>query len=165
MTNPLNAKQKLLLGTALIGVGAFVMPTAAMADCSLSGTIVTCTTTDPDGYNGSATNSLTINVTQPASVLGTLSAGTTSTVNNDGQINVGTGNTAISVGGGSTVNNLTTATNPITGNILFGAAGTGQTNTLNNAFNAAGGGIFGDVTSAGGTFAVINDGKIGRAHV
>ncbi|WP_293940612.1 hypothetical protein, partial [Sphingomonas sp.] len=68
----LTAKQNLMIGTTLVGVGAFIMPNAAMADClpNVGGTVVTCLATDLDGYNGSAVNSLTINVNNGASVTG-----------------------------------------------------------------------------------------------
>src|SRR5436190_10866224 len=107
----ISAKQCLKFGTALAGLGVFV-PTAALADClaNAPGTTVTCSTADPDGYNGAAVNNLTINVIPSATVSGTLSAGTTSAVNNEGDINVGAGNTAVSVGGGSAVSNASTAT-------------------------------------------------------
>ena len=160
MTSRTSAKQRIMIGTALVGVGAFVVPTAALADClpNVGGTVVTCLLTDVAGYNGSAVNSLTINVENGAIVSnGLLSTGTTSTVNNTGTINLGSG-TAISVGGGSTVNDAAAATGAISGNILFGTAGTGQINILNNLNSAFG--IVGNTTSAGGVFNVNNTGAI-----
>ena len=163
MTNRFKTKQYLMFGTALTGFAVFA-PTPALADClpNASGTTVNCTTSDPDGFNGSATNGLTINVNPSTTVSGTLSTGSASAVNNEGDVNVGSGNTAVSVGAGSTVTNASTATGGITGNILFGAAGTGQTNTLNNNGPASNGGygIVGDITSAGGAFVLNNSGVI-----
>ena len=101
----------------------FLLPTAALADClpDAAGTTVTCQISDPDGYNGSAVNGLTVNVASGTNtVAGTISTGTGSVVNNEGDINV-SGGTAISMGGGSSVNNATTATGAITGDIVFGA--------------------------------------------
>ncbi|MEG3154478.1 autotransporter domain-containing protein [Sphingomonas sp. RB1R13] len=141
----------------------FLIPTAAMADClpNVGGTVVNCTLSDTDGYNGSAINGLTINVFNSATVSGgALSTGTGSVVNNTGDINVGAGNTAISVGGGSTVVNATAATGAITGNILFGATTGTQVNTLNNLLNPTlGSGVYGNVVSAG-ALAVNNDGTL-----
>ncbi len=158
MISRISAKQRLMIGTTLVGVGTFIIPSAAMADClpNAAGTTVTCSTADPDGYNGSAVTGLTINVIPAATVNGTLSTGTVSAVNNEGGI---TAATAIAVGGGSTVSNASTATGIITGNITFGAAGTGQTNTLNN-FNATAGGITGNINSAGGAFNVNTTGVV-----
>ncbi len=109
---------------------------------SASGLTVTCTTADPDGYDGSAVDGLTINVTNGATV-GTGAATTTllqtgaiSAVNNEGAINAGAGNGAVSLGGGGTFTDAVTATGTITGNIAFGQTGDGQTNTFNN-FNSA----------------------------
>ena len=149
MTNRLSAKRCLLLGTTLVGVGVMIVPTAAKADClaDASGTTVTCTTADPDGYNGSATNGLTVNVDNGAVVNGTLLTGTDSAVNNEGEIDVGTGNTAIDVLGGTRVSNASTATGDITGNILFGSTTGTQVNVFEN-FNSTFG-VTGDVTSAG----------------
>src|SRR5438270_10898063 len=106
MTQRITAKQRLLLGTMLAGVGAFLLPTAALADCNGAGTSVICSSTDPDGYQTS-TRSVTIDV-QPAAVVGSggatpsplLSAGGASVLNNYGTVNSGA--TAISFGGGST---------------------------------------------------------------
>ena len=161
MTSQTSAKQRMMIGTALVGFGAFVVPTTAMADClpNVGGTVVNCNTSDPDGYNGSATNGLTINIAPSANVLGTLSTGTTGTVNNEGAVNVS--GTAITTGGGSTVTNATTATGAIVGDISFGAVGTGQTNTLNNLLNpTAGSGVYGNVSSAGGAFVINNNGTV-----
>src|SRR5206468_6350601 len=115
-----SAKQYLMLGTALAGVGAFVTPTAALADCLINATndTVTCTTADTNGFQSSI-NLLTINVTPGASVSGTtllapapiLSAGTQSVVNNEGDItSVGApaGSVAVSIGGGSRVTEAST---------------------------------------------------------
>ena len=148
-----------MIGTTLVGVGAFILPSAAMADClpNAAGTTVTCSTSDPDGFNGSAINGLTINVIPTATVSGTLSTGTVSAVNNEGGI---TATTAIAVGGGSTVSNASTATGVITGAVNFSSAATGQTNVLNNFNNAVGGGIVGAVSSAGGAFNINNTGSI-----
>ena len=61
-----------------------------------------------------------------------LSAGTTSVLNNEGVINAGTA-TAVSLGGGSTVNNASGGgSGDITGNVLFGATTGTQVNTFNN---------------------------------
>ena len=149
MASQLSAKQYLMLGTALVGAGTLIVPTAAKADClaNSTGTTVTCTTADPDGYNGSATTGLTINVGSGAIVNGTLLTGTASAVNNEGGVIVGAGNTAINVLGGSRVSNASTATGGITGNILFGSTTGTQVNVLEN-FNSPFG-IIGDISSAG----------------
>lgn len=160
MLSRISAKQRLMIGTTLVSVSAFIIPTAALADClpNAGGTVVTCSLTDVAGYNGSAVTSLIINVNNGATVSnGILSTGSTSTVNNTGTINLGAGN-AIAVGGGSTVTNATTATGAITGNILFGTAGTGQSNILNNLSSAFG--FIGNTSSAGGAFNVNNTGAI-----
>src|SRR5438270_804252 len=172
MLTRLPAKQYLKFGTALAGFGVLV-PTPALADCLINATndTVTCTTADTNGFQSSI-NTLTINVTPGATVTGTtlpsaaplLSAGTTSVVNNEGGIDVTgapAGTVAISIGGGSRVTEASTATGSIIGAINFGAAGTGQTNTLENfLFSSVGTGITGNITSAGGTFLVTNNGTI-----
>ena len=142
------AKSYLLLGTA-IGASVLLMPTAARADClaDASGTTVTCTTADPDGYDGADTNGLTIDVVNGAVINGTLLTGTDSAVNNEGEIDVGVGNTAIDVLGGTRVSNASTATGDITGNSLFGSTTGTQVNVLEN-FNSVFG-INGDIISAG----------------
>src|SRR4029077_19707314 len=136
----------------------------------------------------SSINQLTISVIPGTLVSGTtlpaaapiLSTGTASAINNEGNItNVGApaGSVAISVGGGSRVTNASTATGTITGDIQFGAAGAAQTNTLENftvgslvGSSRSGGAtiganlvvttatITGNITSAGGTFNVTNNG-------
>jgi fibronectin-binding autotransporter adhesin len=163
MVSALSSRHRFLVGTTLVGAGMFLIPTAAMADClpNVGGTVVNCTLSDIDGYNGSAVNGLTINVFNGATVSGgALSTGTGSVVNNTGDINVGAGNTAISAGGGSTVANATAATGAITGNILFGATTGTQVNTLNNLLNpTAGSGVYGNVVSLG-ALAVNNDGTL-----
>lgn len=158
MIKRITTRQQLLAGTTLVGLGVALSPTAALADClaDASGTTVTCTTADPNGYDGSAVNTLTINVTPSSTVSGTLLTGTGSAVNNEGGINV-TG-TAISVGGGSIVNNASTSTGGITGDILFGATSGTQVNTL-NSFGASPNGITGNIASAG-AFVVNNTGDI-----
>jgi fibronectin-binding autotransporter adhesin len=160
MIRPLHStRNRVLLSTALVPVTFALAPTPALADClpNASGTTITCTTSDPDGYNGSAISGLTINVdSTAASVNGTLSAGANSAVNNEGDIDVA--GTAIAVGGGSTVSNASTATGIIAGDITFAATTDTQVNTLNN-FNATAGGITGDITAAG-TFVVNNTGDI-----
>ena len=67
MLTRFSAKQYLMLGTALTGVGGLVTPTAAMADCLINATndTVTCTTADTNGFQSSI-NSLTIEVTPGA---------------------------------------------------------------------------------------------------
>ena len=149
MVKQFTARQRLFIGTSLLGAGFVVAPSAALADClaNANGTSVDCLTADPDGYNGSATNGLTVSIFPGTTVSGTISTGTGSAVNSEGAINVPAG-TAISVGGGSTVNNASTATGIITGNVLFGATTGTQVNTLNN-FNASAGGVTGNVSSAG----------------
>lgn len=160
-------KKQLLLATTSVAVLAYGVP--ALADClpNAGGTTVTCNINDPDGYNGSTVNGLTINVEPEALVEDTLSTGQNSAVNNEGEIDASANSgVAISVGGGSTVSNAFTAQAPaglvgsggITGDIVFGAAGTNQTNTLNNA--NVGIGIVGDISSAGGAFIVNNSGDI-----
>ena len=158
MVKQLSTRQRLLLGAAFAGVGAFGSPNPALADClpDVAGTTVTCSTAGPTGYNGSAVNGLTVNVIPNALVSGTLSAGTGSAINNEGAITVA--GTAISAGGGSTVTNATTATGVIIGDVVFGATTDTQVNTLNN-FNATAGGITGNVTS-GGALVVNNTGSI-----
>ena len=67
MLTRFSAKQYLMLGTALTGVGAFVTPTAALADCLINATndTVTCTTADTNGFQSSI-NLLTIEVRKSA---------------------------------------------------------------------------------------------------
>ena len=124
-----------MLGTALTGLGALAMPTAAFADCvagsGVLSTLVTCQssgTLGAGGWNGSATNGLTIQVlssndgtnivptvtTPPTGSTTLLSAGTNSSLANfGGSFGDGTAtvfgidagsdtNPAISMGGGST---------------------------------------------------------------
>ena len=133
-----SAKQRIMFGTALAGAGT-LLGTPALADClpNTDGTLVICNTTAPTGYQ-TTTNSVTIQV-EPSTTVGTgaatpsplLSAGTTSVVNNEGLINSGA--TAISLGGGSTVNNAAGGSSgDIIGNILFGATTGTQVNTFNN---------------------------------
>lgn len=151
----LTVRTCLVTATALSGS---LIANPALADClpNAGGTTVTCSTADPDGYNGSAVNALTVNVIPGATVAGTLSAGTGSAVNNEGGITVA--GTAISVGGGSVVTNASTATGIITGDVVFGATTGSQVNTLNN-YNAQPGGITGNVSSSG-VLAVNNSGVI-----
>jgi autotransporter-associated beta strand protein len=163
MLNRFSAKQYLLFGTALTGLGV-IAPDAARADClpDASGLIITCQLSDTDGYQ-TTSNGVTINVNAGATV-GTgaatpsplLSAGSTSVVDNTGTINSGA--VAISLGGGSTVNNAASGPGIITGAINFGAAGTGQTNALNNL--GASSTITGNISSAGGAFNLLNAGTI-----
>src|SRR5438270_543870 len=112
-----------------------------------------------------------------------LSTGTASVINNEGNItNVGApaGSVAISVGGGSRVTEASTATGSITGDIQFGAGTGSQVNTLENFKAGAISGsrsqnagppptisasesittatIAANITSAGGTFNVTNNG-------
>ncbi|QXQ06454.1 autotransporter domain-containing protein [Sphingosinicellaceae bacterium] len=158
MVKQLSTRQRLLLGATFAGIGAFASPNAALADClpDASGTTVTCSTADPDGYNGSAVNGLTVSIIPNTIVGGTLSAGTGSAINNEGTITVA--GVAVSTGGGSTITNATTATGIITGDIVFGPATDTQVNTLNN-YNATPGGITGNITS-GGALNVTNTGSI-----
>jgi autotransporter-associated beta strand protein len=174
MTTRYTAKQCLTFGTILAGTGAFLLPTAAYADClpDAAGTTVTCNTNDPDGYQ-TGLNGVTILV-QPTATVGTgagtpsplLSAGTGSVVNNENLINGGpAGTTAISLGGGSTVNNAATGSGTINGDVLFGAGGANTYNNLGgtatltgnivsldflNVSNAAAGTVItGDITAVG----------------
>ncbi len=151
-----------LSSTAVVALSLAFVP-AALADClpSASGLTVTCTTADPDGYNGSAVDGLTINVTNGATVGGAtagplLQAGASSALNNEGSIVVTSGD-AVTLGGGSTFTDAVTATGIITGNITLGQTGDGQVNTFNN-FNSTNG-IVGDVTS-NGTTNFTNDGTL-----
>ncbi|WP_219893696.1 beta strand repeat-containing protein [Aquisediminimonas profunda] len=150
---------RLLRSTALLPAPLLAFPGVALADClpNAGGTIVTCQTTDPDGYDGSAVSGLTINVGPGASVDGgSLQAGALSAVNNEGTLN----GADIFVGSGSRVSNAANAPGVITGNINFAAAGTNQTNTLENFRGLAPATITGDIFSAGGAFLVTNDGTI-----
>ena len=150
---------RLLRSTALLPAPLLAFPGVAFADClpNAGGTIVTCQTTDPDGYDGSAVSGLTINVGPGASVDGgSLQAGASSAINNEGTLN----GANISVGSGSRVSNAANAPGSITGNINFAAAGASQTNILENFRGLAPATITGDIVSAGGAFLVTNDGTI-----
>src|SRR5579872_4893037 len=163
MVDRFTAKQCLLLGTALVGAGVF-FPGAALADClpDASGLNVVCQNAATNGYQ-TTTNGVTITVNS-GSTVGTgaatpsplLSAGSSSVVNNNNIINSGA--IAISLGGGSSVNNAASGPGQITGEIDFGAAGTSQVNALNNL--GAGSTNTGNIVAAGGTFNVLNAGTI-----
>jgi outer membrane autotransporter protein len=151
MYKRINAKQRLVFTTALAGVAAFLCPSPAFADCASSGSTINCTGSDADGYQTS-TNGITVNVVPGAAVgLNTLtpspllSSGTSSVLNNQGSISSAA--VAVSLGGGSTVNNLASWPDRIIGEIDFGATGTGQVNTLNNSGPTAN--ILGNIASAG----------------
>ena len=148
------AKQRLMVGTVLAGAAVFFGSTPAFADClpDVAGTTVICNTTDPDGFQ-TTTNSVTIRV-QPLTTVGTgaatpsplLSAGTTSILNNEGLINSGA--TAVSLGGGSTVNNAAGGgSGDIIGNVLFGNTTGTQVNVFNNLGGTAS--LTGSITSTG----------------
>src|SRR5689334_18880054 len=153
MLKKLTPKQCLMLGTVLAGTSTFLVPSAAYADClpDAAGTTVICNVSDPDGYQTSL-NSVTIQV-EPLTTVGTgattpsplLSAGTTSVVNNQAIINSGA--VAISLGGGSTVNNAAASSGQITGDVVFGATTASQVNTFNNLGGSAS--LTGNLTSAG----------------
>ncbi len=158
---------RLLRTTALLPV---MLPGIALADClpNATGLTVTCITNDPDGYRAGTDNpvidGVTINVNNGATVGGVaatgplLSVGVAGAVNNEGTITVAAGETAISVGGGSTVSNAATSTGPITGNIIFAAPTGTAVNTFNNYMTVAGTGtVAGDVTSSG-AFVFNNEG-------
>jgi fibronectin-binding autotransporter adhesin len=162
MTKRFSAKQQLLLGTVIAGAGALLIPTAAWADCSGVGTSVICSGTDPDGYQ-TPTNGVTIDV-QPGAAVGAgnatpsplLSAGSNTLLNNYGSVNSGA--TAVSLGGGSTVNNFTTSDTlfgVITGDVDFGATTNSEVNTLNNLDWASS--ITGNINSAGSLMVFNND--------
>src|SRR5260221_13894864 len=178
MLTRFSAKQYLMLGTALTGVGALLSPTAALADCvagagSLSN-LVTCDSPGGIGTNGyNTTNAgvtiqvLSTGIVNPPPAVGAplLSAGSGSVVNNfGGSFNNGAntygidsgGNSipAITLGGGSTVNNTSNAS--IEGSINFGSATGTACNTFNNSYSAAGGvaNLPGEINWAGNT--VIN---------
>ena len=162
MTNRISAKRRLLLGTILAGAGALLIPTAAWADCGGAGTSVICSGTDPDGYQTSTTG-VTIDV-QAAAAVGSggsvpsplLSAGNASVLNNYGTVDSGA--TAVSLGGGGTVNNFTTSPTlygVITGDVDFGATTGTETNTLNNLDWASS--ITGNINSAGALTIFNND--------
>ena len=156
MTTRISAKQRLFLGTTLAGAAVFLLPSAAYADClptNAAQTDVQCSTNDPDGYQ-TATNGVGITVLSGVTVgagTGTpsplLAAGTGSLVGNFGNINSGVGSIAISLGGGSTVNNAAVPGGTITGDVVFG----GTTTDL-NVFNNLGGTatLTGNITSTGG---------------
>ncbi len=57
-------KTRAAIVTATV-LSSTILASPAWADClpNASGTTVTCTTADTDGFNGSAINGLTINVT------------------------------------------------------------------------------------------------------
>src|SRR5207302_8208696 len=98
MTNRLSMRQRLLAGTTLVGVGALMAPTAALADClptNAAQTDVQCSTNAPAGYQ-TTQNSVAITVLSGVTAgtgTGTpsplLSAATTSLVGNFGNINSG----------------------------------------------------------------------------
>ena len=150
MLTKLTAKQCLMLGTVLAGTGAFILPTAAYADClpDAAGTTVICNTADPDGYQ-TTTNAVTIQV-EPSTTVGTgaatpsplLQAGTDSVVNDEAIINSSA--TAISLGGGSTVNNSAANNGLINGDVVFGSTTDTQVNTFNNLGGTAT--LNGDIT-------------------
>jgi fibronectin-binding autotransporter adhesin len=162
MTKRFSAKQRLLLGTILGAAGTLLMPTAAWADCNGAGTSVICSGTDPDGDQTSTTG-VTIDV-QPGAAVGAgsatpsplLSAGSTSVLNNYGAVNSAA--TAVSLGGGSTVNNFTTSDTlfgVITGDVAFGATTGSEVNTLNNLDWASV--VTGNINSSGALFIFNND--------
>src|SRR6185312_1046349 len=188
MGSRFTAKQCLFLGTAITGVGALVTPTVAFADCTAGAgvlaSLVTCqssATLGAGGWDGSATNGLTIQVlsssngtsiiptvtTPPPTSSTLLSAGTGSVLSNfGGSFGDGTAqvygidagsdtNPAISLGGGSTLNN--TSNSVIRGTTIFGTATGTDVNTVNNNYTTTAGAaeIEGDITSDGNT--VINN--------
>src|SRR3954454_16459154 len=121
----ISAKQRLMVGTAIASAVTFFGAMPAWADClpDTTGTQIQCNTTDPDGFQ-TPTNSVTIRV-EPTATVGTgaatpsplLSAGTTSVLNNEGTISSAA--TAVSLGGGSTVNNAAGGSpGDIIGNVL-----------------------------------------------
>src|SRR6185369_2290388 len=177
------ARQRFMVGTALAGVAIFFGSTPAFADClpDAPGTTVVCNTTDPDGFQ-STTNGVTIRV-EPTATVGSgavtpsplLSAGTTSVLNNEGTVNSGA--TAISLGGGSTINNAAGGSpGDIIGNILFGSTTGTQVNTFNNlglnstltgnivstgaltVNSGAGSTLTGSITATTGPLIVVNNG-------
>ena len=113
------------------------MPTAAFADATEQVRRASYVPgTDPTAIRPRRTG-LTIDV-QPGAAVGTgsatpsplLSAGSTSVLNNYGAVNSGA--TAVSLGGGSTVNNFTTSDTlfgVITGDVAFGATTGSEVNT------------------------------------
>lgn len=161
--NVKSISSRLLLSTAIVPASLMLFPTAALADClpNANGTNVNCVLADPDGYRAGTdhptVNGVTIEVLDgatvgaPAATGPLLSAGTASAVNNQGRITTAAGQTAISLGGGSIVNNAATSLG-LTGNVVFGATATGQINTFNNLRTTAGTGtVVGNVTSNGVT--------------
>lgn len=153
MTTRLSARKYLLLGTTLAGAGSLLVPTAAYADClpDAAGTTVVCNTADPDGFQ-TLLNGVTIRV-EPGALVGTgaatpsplLSAGTDSVLNNEDTINSGA--VAVSLGGGSTVNNAATGSGDIIGDVEFGSTTAGQVSTFNNLGGTAS--LTGNIISLG----------------
>lgn len=137
----ISIRTRILLSSGSLALSLALLPSTALADClpNAGGTVVTCQAADADGYT--AGNGVTINVNTGATVAGPLTVGTAGQVNNEGDINTGTG-TAISVGGGSGVANATLGT--LTGNTLMGATTGTQVNIFDNL-----GTVAGDVTSSG----------------
>ena len=91
-----------------------------------------------------------------------LSAGSTSVLNNYGAVNSGA--TAVSLGGGGTVNNFTTSDTlfgVITGDVNFGATTGSEVNTLNNLDWASV--INGNINSAGALTIFNNDFAVSTA--
>jgi uncharacterized protein with beta-barrel porin domain len=145
-------KIRLCLGVAALLAGLQLPATPAHADCVLSGQTVTCTGSDPDGFDAGALNNLTVNV-QPLATVN--DNGTASLVLNDANTvtNNGTLTTASPGVNGINFGNFNLVTNNATivvGDGGFGLSGFDNNVVVNNGTIAAG-------TFGYGIFAGVNN--------
>jgi uncharacterized protein with beta-barrel porin domain len=143
---------RLCLGVAALLAGLQLPATPAHADCVLSGRTVTCTGSDPDGFDAGALNNLTVNV-QPLATVN--DNGTASLVLNDANTvtNNGTLTTASPGVNGINFGNFNLVTNNATivvGDGGFGLSGFDNNVVVNNGTIAAG-------TFGYGIFAGVNN--------
>jgi hypothetical protein len=113
----------------------------AHADCTQSGTTVTCTGPSPGGFDAGGQNGLTVTV-QPGATVGTgLSLNDNNITSNLGTISVGNGVSGIVTG----VNNQITSSGIITGGVnataIFANSGARVTNSGTLTVGDGGGGI------------------------
>jgi uncharacterized protein with beta-barrel porin domain len=91
-----------MLGASMIAGLALFAPSTAWADCSLSGSTVSCSGTS-SGYT-STSNGLAVNIASGTAMTGNITVGASATVANSGGALTGTG-TVLQVGDNSTINN------------------------------------------------------------
>ncbi|HEV7544878.1 MAG TPA: autotransporter domain-containing protein [Reyranella sp.] len=132
-----------------------VMAGPAHADCTQSGTTVTCTGPSPLGFDAGAQDGLTVTV-QPGATVGTgLSLNDNNITSNLGAISVGNGVSGIVTG----VNNQITSSGIITGGVnataIFANSGARVTNSGTLTVGDGGGGIV-----LAGTGSALNSGSI-----